>query len=586
MLSVSGKNWNETSINKRIIEKIKNDNNFSEILSKILISRKFDQIEINSIKHNIEIFNPFIKNHDFIKGFKILEDSIKKREKIVIIGDYDVDGCVSTSLFVDFFNLIKKKVKYYIPNRFIDGYGASLRLVKKIIKKKPDLIIMLDCGSNNQESVEFLNSKNIKSIIIDHHEIYRPYPKSGCLINPKKECTYNEFDYLCTSSLSYFFINSFIKENNLKILFQKNLIFVLLASICDVMPLRRLNRVIAIKIFNNLDKYNNYIISKILELKKIKRQLEINDLGFIIGPILNSAGRLGDANKIVELITSKNFEIKNKIINQIITLNEKRKAIELDYIRKIKFNEISKINENVLVLHERIINGGIIGIIASRLKDYFDKPSIVLSPTGNEYKASARSTLNFNIGRFIKQAIDRNIIIKGGGHNLAAGFIISKKKINEFKVFINNAFTKNKSVHLNEYISKISPNAINTEFYKNFNKAGPFGPNNNNPVFLIENMKIFKPKIIQNKFVSFYAKSKSGKLFPSISFNFLESEVNKTILFNKNEMSLIVQLKENIWNNKKKLQLIVLDAITNPNKAWLIIVYTIKNSNSVPSSIG
>ena len=164
MQSVSGNNWEEISINKRIIDKVRNDLNFSEFLSKLIISRKFDQLEIDSIDRDIQTLNPFLSNKDFKDAKNILDTSLSKNEKILIIGDYDVDGCISTSLLVKFFKLINKKVHYYIPNRFTDGYGASLKLIKKLIKEKPELIIMVDCGSNSNESIKISIDKDTKKL--------------------------------------------------------------------------------------------------------------------------------------------------------------------------------------------------------------------------------------------------------------------------------------------------------------------------------------------------------------------------------------------------------------------------------------
>jgi single-stranded-DNA-specific exonuclease len=568
MLSVSGKNWEEFNLNKRIIEKVKIEKNFSDIISKIIISRNFDDTELYSIKNSVEILNPFLNNKDFLKGVKLLEKSLNDNKKILVLGDYDVDGCVSTSLFVKFFQQIdNKSFLYYIPNRFKDGYGASLSLIKRLVKQKPDLIIMVDCGSNSSESINYLNKKNIKTIIIDHHEIYKPYPNAECIINPKKDSDYQKFDYFCASTLTYFFIDTYIKKNLIKINFKENLIYVLLSTICDVMPLRKINRIIAINVLKDGNIKNNFLFNKIFSLKQIKRPLQISDFGFIIGPILNSAGRLTDPNKIVKLLTIKDNKIKDKIIKELIDTNEKRKKIETDSIKEINLEKIKNDSNNVLIHYKNIINEGIIGIIASRLKEFFNKPSIVLTKSGNLYKASARSTENFNIGKFIKQAIDKKIIIRGGGHNLAAGFTIKSDKILIFKNFINSMYLKKRITHNKFYLSKISLTAINNNFFNDLIKMGPFGQDNPNPLFLVEKVRIIKPRILNAKYISFFVKSNSGKLFPAIYFDFLESDVSINLLNNKNEMNLIVQIKENLWNNKKNLQLIVLDMIHLPNKA-------------------
>ena len=187
MISVSGKDWEEKKFNKRITDKIKIDNNFSELVARQIVSKNFNADELYLINNNLELKNPFTQKKDFLNAVNLLDNSVQNNEHICIIGDYDVDGCTSTTLIVKLLKKIKASYSYYIPNRFEDGYGSSLNLVKKIIKKKPNLIIMLDNGSSSTEAINFLNIRKIKSIIIDHHEIYNPYPKSNILINPKKK---------------------------------------------------------------------------------------------------------------------------------------------------------------------------------------------------------------------------------------------------------------------------------------------------------------------------------------------------------------------------------------------------------------
>ena len=212
MISVSGKKWDKQKVNRNLVEKIKQDHGFGDILSHLIVSRNYDASEIYGITNDQKITNIFKNDYDYQKASLIILDAIKKNENICILGDYDVDGICATSLLVRYFNYIKQRHFYYIPDRVKDGYGASKKLFQKLILKKPNLVVMVDCGSSSYEAIEYLNQNNIKSIIIDHHEINRPYPKSTALINPKKIITNQEYSYFCATALTYFFIDILIKK--------------------------------------------------------------------------------------------------------------------------------------------------------------------------------------------------------------------------------------------------------------------------------------------------------------------------------------------------------------------------------------
>ena len=562
MLSVSGKNWEESKINLRIFEKVKSENNFPDIINKLILLRNFDKDEIFTINNKINLINPFLNIEEFENSYNLLSKTIKDKEKILIIGDYDVDGIVSTSLFIKFLKILDYPYEFYIPDRFKDGYGASLKLIERLVKKQPKLIIMLDCGSNSIEAVEFLNSNKINCIIIDHHEIHKPYPKTKNLINPKKECSYENFNYLCSASLTYFFIDFFLKKEKLRKNFNQNLIYVLLATISDVMPLRYLNRIIAKEVLLNFKLNNNYLFKTFFKILKINRKLNIEDLAFLIGPIINSSGRIGDPNKAVKLLTSTEVSEIDVLINDLIDLNQKRRNIEENIIKDINFSNIDKKDNKVIIITINSINEGLIGIIASKIKEYFNKPTIVFTQSGNFLKGSARSIENFNLGQIIKLGIDQGLIKKGGGHNLAAGLIIEKKKFDKFEKFMNLSYTKIvKQINIKEYISKISLNALNQNFYNDLALMEPFGSGNQNPIFLIEDVKIIKYSIIKNKFIKCVIKSKIGRSINAISFNLINSEISKYLINYKKEIKILAQINQNIWNNKKILQLNILDVV-------------------------
>ena len=562
MKSVSGKNWEESKINLRIFEKIKSENDFSDIINKLILLRKFNNEEIFTINNKINLINPFLNTEDFKNSYNTLSKTIKEKEKILIIGDYDVDGIVSTSLFIKFLKILGYPYEFYIPDRLKDGYGASLKLIQRLIKKKPNLIIMVDCGSNSIEAVEFLNLNKIKSIIIDHHEIHKPYPKTKNLINPKKKCNYENFNHLCSASLTYFFIDFFLKRKGLKNNFDQNLIYVLLATVSDVMPLRYLNRIIAKKALSDFKLKKNYLLKKLFEILKINRKLNIEDLGFLLGPIINSSGRIGNPNKAVDLLTSNDFCYIDESINSLINLNVKRKIIEENIIKNLDFSKIDNKSQKVIIIIINSINEGLIGIIASKIKDYFNKPSIVFTQSGNYLKGSARSTENFNLGQIIKLGIDQGLIEKGGGHNLAAGLLIKNDKFDKFKNFINLSYINTvKENNIKKYFSKISLSALTQNFYDELSLIEPFGPGNNNPIFLIENISVIKASLIKNKFINCVLKSKNGKSINGVSFNIINSEISKYLLNYKKEIKILAQIKQNIWNNKKSLKLNILDVI-------------------------
>jgi len=563
MISVSGKIWTEQKVNKNLVEKIKQDYGLGDILSKLIISRNYDSSEIYGINNSQKLINIFKDDKDFIKASLILINAINNNENICILGDYDVDGACATSLLVRYFTHIKQKHFFYIPDRTEDGYGASKKLFQKLILKKPKLIIMVDCGSTSNEAIDYLNKHNIKSIIIDHHDINKPYPKANVIINPKKEITKTENSLLCATTLTYFFIEILIKKTESNYRISDFLIYVLLATVCDVMPLRKINKIIGRNIIDNFKFQNNVALNHIFQQYNLKKKLTVDDLGFLIGPIINSGGRLNNSNYGVELLSSDDLDIVKDRSIKLINLNNKRKIIEQNIIDEIDFEKIKKENKNVIIYYKNNLHEGLIGIIASRLKDYFNKPSIVITKSSNKFKASARSTTTYNIGNLVKLLIDNNIIDTGGGHNMAAGFTMRKNNLKMLDNFIQKDFLKNISYNHkpNIYDMEISSSAIKNKLVNDINKLGPFGSFNFLPIFLIKNLSVIKCNVINNNHISVIMKPNIGASIRAICFNCLNTKLGHHLLSYKKKINIIAQIQENIWNNKKTIQLNIKDLI-------------------------
>jgi single-stranded-DNA-specific exonuclease len=563
MISITGKKWKEKKTNKNLINKLQQDYNFSEVLSKLIISRKFDQREVHMIENDLTLSNVFLNNDDFNLSVDLIVNSINNKEKICILGDYDVDGSAATSLFVRYLEGINHPFFFYIPDREKDGYGASKKLFKKIILSKPNLIIMVDCGSTSNEAIDFLNENKIKSLIIDHHEINNPYPKANAIINPKKNNGYIEYDYLCATTLVYFFLDLLSKKIKSSFTIRDYLIYVLLATVCDVMPLRKLNRLISLHALKEFKVNTILSFNELFNLNLKKNKLNINDLGYLIGPILNAGGRLGKSNYATELLSSNDSKIISERSIELIKLNNKRKNIESATLEEIDFKKIEKENENIIIYFNPNINEGLIGIIAARLKDHFNKPSIVITMSGNNLKGSARSNYDYNIGRAIKRSLDNNIITGGGGHNMAAGFTLKKDNLKNFRNFLLKDFLKSgaSTDHIYSYDSEISSIAFNKNFFNDINKIQPYGNGNPIPIFLFRDLKIIKKNILNNKHISAILKSKIGFSINCISFNSVNSKIGEYLLNYKKDLNVLGQINENFWNNKKTLQLTIRDLI-------------------------
>ena len=232
-------------------------------------------------------------------------------------------------------------------------------------------------------------------------------------------------------------------------------------------------------------------------------------------------------------------------------------------INEINFQKIEKENKEVVIYYKKNLNEGLIGIIAARLKDYFNKPSIVITNSNNQLKGSARSVYSYNIGRAIKNLVDKNVIITGGGHNMAAGFTLEKNKLENFKKFILDDFLTTGLPLSNNftYDAEVSSSALNLDFYTDIKKLEPFGVGNQAPTFLLKDLKVIKSKVLNHAHISLVLKFKSGFSIKAISFNSVKNNIGKYLLNYKNNFNVLGQINENYWNSKKTLQLTIRDVI-------------------------
>ena len=560
MLSVSGRDWQEIKIDDRKVEKYSQKYNLSNFISKLLINNKFDEDEIYYLNQKPEIDNTYKNLKDFKLAEKLIDEHIEQNKKILLFGDYDVDGGCSVALIAKYLKFRQANFDFFIPDRFKDGYGPNLSLMKQFSKEKINLIIFVDCGTNSFDEIKFLNSNGIKSIIIDHHKIDNFKINPSVFINPLKSSDYKKYNFFCSTNLVFFLLRFILSKNkeNIKFNLSKYLIYAALGTICDVMPLRGINRYLSIEAINSFDLNEDNAFSYILKIKKINRKLTIDDLGYLIGPVLNSGGRLGRSKLATKLLISEDKKEVQKISTDLLYTNEKRKIIEDRTLQKIEKKIV--LNKNYIFHVEESISEGILGILAARLAEKYNRPVVLATYSGTIIKGSARSIEEIDIGKILLNLKQKNILIKGGGHAMAGGFSLFKKNIKKIDEYLQKQIKNNKNNNIYTYLSKHSLSLLNNSLLKDLRKIAPFGSKNPSPILLFNKIKIIKTKIINKKHIFFVAKS-GAKSCDGMAFNSVDSQIGNILLYNKREISIVSEVKESTYKNKTKLQLILKDII-------------------------
>ena len=557
MISISGKEWKEYKTPKRLVDKYSNDFDISENLSKFYLARNFNKEDILIKEANDNNLNIFSKNKDFLSASEMIVDIINNKQKTLIFGDYDVDGISSIAILSSFFRYLNHPFKYVIPDRFIDGYGPNIRLLDQNLDEEIGNIIFLDCGSNSYDVINYLKTKNIKTIIVDHHIINNfDISKSDILINPIKNKSQIHDYNVCTTTLTFFLVDIINKKINSKFRLNDYFIFCLISTICDVMPLKGFNRKILTVGFKKLFIKNKGLKKLIGNLKK---KLSYQDIGFKIGPLINSSGRMAKANNVVELFLTQDDDKIDNIINKMNIHNSTRKRIEqenLDLVDAKRYN-----NRNVIFIFNKEFHEGIIGIIAAKLSQTFNKPCFVVTESQNLLKCSIRSQNNIKINKTINKLIENKLIISGGGHDEAGGFSAKKERLSDIEKFINKEF---ENLYTKDYFFfdtfTIFPKK-NSSIIRDLETLEPFGKSNPEPIFYFKNVKSIKSGIINKRHVQNIFKNKSGRTIKSIGFDCVNSELGYYLLNFKKEFDLIACIVVNNWNNKKGIELRVIDII-------------------------
>ncbi len=511
------------------------------------------------------LHNPFLMKDMKIAAARVAA-AIRNGEKILIYGDYDVDGTTATSILYLFLKTFGVNVHYYIPHRFKEGYGLNAKAIEQAAAQNIDLMISVDCGITAVKEAQIARKKNIDLIICDHHNAGTQLPGAEAVLNPKREdCPY-PFEGLSGAGVAFKLAQAVTEILGLspKMPFQY-LDLVAVSTASDIVPIVDENRILMREGLVRLNAEPRVGLKALLELIGMQTGfINTSNIVFSIGPRINAAGRMGDAEQAVKLLIADNEAEAKARAHKLESINIKRRDTDSRTTKEahsLISNECNIEQTSAIVLHNESWHLGVIGIVASRLIDTYNRPAIILSSVDGMVKGSARSIRGFNIYDAISEC--REFLEEFGGHEFAAGLSLKPENLSAFKRRLNEVVAKGlagkDSVPQLNVDCALDLGKISSRFWKLLSQFKPFGPQNLRPVFTSKNVNVVGvPSIVGDGHLKMKLRQNGSGVFDSIGFN-MHEYLPQVRNAGKNDMQIAYNLEENYWNGRRNLQLKLLD---------------------------
>jgi len=568
--SIKGNYWAYEKPSIELVKKLKLAFNLSTIIASILVVRDIDSENLNhflnpTLKKNLPDPST-IENMDTSISFLI--EKIFRNNTLGILGDYDVDGATSTAILFKYFEYIGINAEVYIPDRIKDGYGISKNSIDYFFKKKVNLLVSLDCGTNDAEFIAYAKEKGIEIIVIDHHEV-KSLGSPLSIINPKLKGDTSNLTNLCTAGLAFLFVIGLNRElrkknffeNKAEINLKEFLDIVAVGTICDLVPLQNENRLLVKKGLEKINLKPNKGLSVLKSKLELENKIKSTDIAYYIGPCINAAGRIGDPFLGFNLLVKDEKKELEIIAEKLISSNNERKTLE-----NISYNQAKMLLQNsnkmkFIFLYSKTWHPGIIGIIASRLVQEFKVPAFVMNIDEDKVTGSARSIKNIDISKILVKLVNEGFLQSGGGHAMAGGFKLKEEKLSSLQSYLkenSNLFFKSINNTINiDLEAKIFD--LNLEMINNMEQLEPYGMGYPEPKILIKKVSSVYSKIIgKNKdHLSCTLEDIYGYRINAMIFNFENSILR--VIEEKREFDVIGKVSLNVWENKKIPQFFIED---------------------------
>lgn len=573
--------WVERPVISRIAEAICEQNEIPLVAARVMAGRGV------AIDQAPEYLSPSIKQLmpdpnvliDMDKAVERIVKAARAGEKIAIFGDYDVDGATSTSLLVNYFKSINIKVIYYIPDRLSEGYGPNSEALLQLQSRDVSLVITVDCGTLSYEPLEAASDAGLDVIVIDHHKAETHLPKAVAVVNPNRLDDESEgLEQLAAVGVSFLlavavnralrecgWYDRGIKEPDLR----AALDLVALGTICDVVPLTGLNRAFVRSGLQVMAKRNNIGLSALSDIGRLTKAPDVYALGFVLGPRVNAGGRVGESNLGTELLTTDDPAKAAMIAEELDQYNIDRKEIE-SLVQAEAFAILEKAYgtsggpKTLVFVAGEGWHPGVIGIVASRLKEKYDLPTIVIGINDGEAKGSGRSISGVDLGAAIIEAKHNGLLVSGGGHAMAAGLTASADNLEVLEAFLTYHMSK---AVVEAHKSKqfmldgvVSIGGANVALLEALQDIGPFGAGNANPRFAIADVTVVKADRVGADHVRAIIKSRDGASMKLMSFRQADEPMGQMLLKGLGQRFHVAgRLKIDDWSGVAKVEMTLED---------------------------
>lgn len=503
--------------------------------------------------------------------------AIMKRQKVAIFGDYDVDGAASSALMCRFLRHFGVTSEIYIPDRIFEGYGPNPAAIRQLIDRGAGLIVTVDCGSTSHEALEAARDAGCDVVVIDHHQMGELLPPCTALVNPNRQDDLSGQGHLCAAGVVFLVLVAtarLLRERRHPAAADLDLLswldLVALATVCDVVPLKGLNRAYVVKGLLTARHMGNCGLAALFRKAGLGGPVTPYHLGFMIGPRINAGGRIGDAALGSRLLTMEDPGEAEEVAGRLDDLNRERQAMEAAMLAEAEAEVLAEYGNgegaSVLICAREGWHPGIVGLLAARLKERYQRPAFAIAfDASGKGTGSGRSIPGFDMGRMVRAAVEKGVLVKGGGHAMAAGLTVDRAELGRLRGFFEE--TASLSVpqlvasHMVKIDGALSASGATVDLFDQLEKAGPYGSGHSQPVFAIPAHRLRDARQVGVGHVKFTLESLDGTRLDGIAFRSIDTPLGNLLLNGRgSQIHAVGNLNADHWQGSRRIQLRLIDA--------------------------